>query len=281
MEQKKTLWIVAAAGIFLLVVVGAALILYSPSLQKSSVKQANFDSTIGWIETDNDADDENANLPSAEDAALASAVGTDGTDASSENVASGDKKSESLALNPFENSLKADHITVLSDNTTVFSTDTKAVDLNALKSSNVSAKNEYTESQINNNSKLTESYYTPAPKSSKKVAEAPKPAAKPKVAETPKAATKTVAKADTSKEKYWVQAAAYSSKKNADEARTVLESNKIPTEVFTVDSNGTTMYRVRVGPYTTKTEAEYWQREIAKIDKFADIKSMIYNTKVN
>ena len=30
MEQKKTLWIIAATGLFLLVVIGAAIILYSP-----------------------------------------------------------------------------------------------------------------------------------------------------------------------------------------------------------------------------------------------------------
>ena len=49
MEQKKTLWIVAAAGIFLLVVVGAALILYSPSVHQTSVQQSSFDPTSGWI----------------------------------------------------------------------------------------------------------------------------------------------------------------------------------------------------------------------------------------
>ena len=35
MEQKRILWIVAAVGIFLLVVVGAALILYAPQKQNS------------------------------------------------------------------------------------------------------------------------------------------------------------------------------------------------------------------------------------------------------
>jgi hypothetical protein len=31
MEQKKTLWIIAAVSVFLLVVMGAAMILYNPS----------------------------------------------------------------------------------------------------------------------------------------------------------------------------------------------------------------------------------------------------------
>ena len=46
MEQKKTLWIVAASGVFLLVVVGAALLL---SLQKNGSSQNNFNPSDGWI----------------------------------------------------------------------------------------------------------------------------------------------------------------------------------------------------------------------------------------
>ena len=41
MEQKKTLWIVAAAGVFLLVVIGVARILCAPAVQKKSAVQAS------------------------------------------------------------------------------------------------------------------------------------------------------------------------------------------------------------------------------------------------
>ena len=71
-------------------------------------------------------------------------------------------------------------------------------------------------------------------------------------------------------------------KKYADEARSILESNKITSEVFTfTDTKGKTFYRVRIGPYVTKSEAEYWQSRVAMIDKFADSKSIIVNTKTN
>ncbi|MBQ3671845.1 MAG: SPOR domain-containing protein [Treponema sp.] len=306
MEQKRTLWIIAATGIFLLVVIGAALILYSPSMQTRTVKPASFDSNIGWISTPKVGDE--ATNPTASALADASTT-TDAAQSSdtSSALTAPDNSSAvavakvsstdnaSIQQNPFESPIKADHITVVTDNTTVYSTDTKTVDLQGLHAamSNVSAKNEYTESKISKNSAKSQDSAS-APQTTKKVAQAPaakttQPAstskstasAKPK-STAPSTKSQSVAKSSsTSQDKFWVQAAAYSSKKNADEARSVLESNKIPTEVFTVDANGTMMYRVRVGPYTTKTEAEYWQKEIAKIEKFADTKSQIFNTKVN
>jgi cell division protein FtsN len=53
----------------------------------------------------------------------------------------------------------------------------------------------------------------------------------------------------------------YTSKKSADSARAALESSRIPGEVFTYTANANTpsekiYYRVRVGPYATKIEAE-------------------------
>ena len=48
MEQKRTLWIVAASGVFLLVVVGAALILHSPSLSKNDQVQTYYNPRDGW-----------------------------------------------------------------------------------------------------------------------------------------------------------------------------------------------------------------------------------------
>lgn len=79
--------------------------------------------------------------------------------------------------------------------------------------------------------------------------------------------------------KYWVQVTSLSSKKSADNARGVLESNKINADIFTyTDKNSRLFYRVRVGPYTTKSEAEYWKTEISKIDNFKNIDSYIAQT---
>ena len=80
-------------------------------------------------------------------------------------------------------------------------------------------------------------------------------------------------------DRFWVQAASYSSKKNADEARAVLDENKIQCEVFTYrDSSDKMYYRVRTGPYTTKSEAQYWQKRINSIPLFSKNSSYITNS---
>ena len=80
---------------------------------------------------------------------------------------------------------------------------------------------------------------------------------------------------------YWIQVASLTSRKNADSARAVLGENKITADVFTYkDTSDKLYYRVRVGPYTTKSEAEYWRGEIAKIDSFASSQSYVTSTVV-
>ena len=312
MEQKRTLWIVAASGIFLLAVVGAALILYSPSLHQPSGIQAGFDPSSGWITSTKQ------NATPIPENSLAFTTETAKTNESAttltpspftslENASDSQKSAQNS-----ENPLRADKLTVISDNTTVYSNETTTIDLNSLKASSgsgVIAKNEMTANQINTNrtaeakssyeesNSASENYYTPAPsaKSTKTQvtkAAAPKTPAKTsknasvaKTQPSPSKATtakKVTAAAKKAPDSFWVQAAAYTSKRNADEARSTLESNKIPSEVFTfTDSNGKTFYRVRVGPYVTKSEAEYWQTRIGMIDKFASAKSVIVNTAIN
>ena len=87
------------------------------------------------------------------------------------------------------------------------------------------------------------------------------------------------AKVERIPDRFWVQAASYSAKKNADEARSVLEQKKIQCEVFTfTDAKGTLYYRVRVGPYTTRKEAEYWKKKIDEIPLFSKNGSFVTNS---
>ncbi len=304
MEQKRTLWIVAAAGIFLLAVVGAALILYSPSLHQPAGVQAGFDPASGWISSTKQGEvsvPENTLAFTTETTAPA-----DQTSALTPSPFTAfDNVNDTQKIAQADNTLHADKLTVISDNATVYSNETTTIDLNSLKASSgngIVAKNEMTANQINTNRQVekktyeepapvAENYYAPAPSTKKAVAKKETPKAKTssskaavaKTTETKAAAAKKVAAAaKKTPDSFWVQAAAYTSKRNADEARTTLESNKIPSEVFTfTDSNGKTFYRVRVGPYVTKSEAEYWQTRIGMIDKFASSKSVIVNTSIN
>ena len=314
MEQKRTLWVIAASGVFLLVVVGAAVILYSPSVNKSQVAQASVNPNTGWTSP----------------VASASSV-TDPFGLSSPSTA---PATSAAPANPFENAvqpaesaavdsyagysspssagqspIQTGNVTVIADNTTVVGTGTTTIDLNALKttsavSPNVTARNAVTQAQIaetqNSYELRTEQRdasravasapvynyepesVAPAPKASApKAAASVKPAAKPAASTAKKSSAVAKAAAPAAKiaDKFWVQAASYSTKKSADEARSTLESNKIPSEVFTyTDAKGKVFYRVRVGPYTTSSEAEYWKTQVAKIDRFADSQSYVVNS---
>ncbi len=64
---------------------------------------------------------------------------------------------------------------------------------------------------------------------------------------------------------YWIQAGSFSSAARADEVSRRLEDRGLAPRTTTRDLNGKTHFRVRVGPYTSKAEAEKflgWIREL-------------------
>ena len=343
MEQKKTLWIIAAAGLFLLVVVGAALILYSPSMHKNQTQRASFGAESGWIgknqldasqtyseetqdqslsinpfdqiaQTEQTSDSPQQTFVTTPDLndiqSLSNGAGLAST--SSQQNAAGQYNPNfdaASANNPNSSSditLYTNNVTIATPNSTTYAQNATTIDLNNLNNkvaTNVTAQNEKTAEQIKQNqadfekSEKKATTVASAPKQEKKpVAQATKketvakkPSEKPatksvakNTAPTTKKAAATVAKADkkpaSTQESFWVQAAAYSNKQYAEEARSILANNKMTPEVFTVDSNGQIMYRVRVGPYQSKQEAEYWQSAIASIDKFSNATSQIIKT---
>jgi len=86
---------------------------------------------------------------------------------------------------------------------------------------------------------------------------AAKPAEKPKTAKT----------YDSSR--YWIQTGAFSTITYAEGAKDYLEARGIKSVIEDPVINGKTWYRVRVGPYTTRDEANYWLALVKSIDGFA------------
>ena len=257
MEQKKTLWIIAASGVFLLVVIGAALLLNAPS------SNAPATASITTIDTTPvTAKVEEPVISPVETPAGSSAL-----------------DSNTLAFQNIENGEPAADNAVAAQEAAPAQT---TIELNTNASSAVTATSRAGQEALSNASaKSTAStIYTGNPgasESSKAVASAPKAPATPK---------KTVAAAPAPKapalsSKYWVQAASFTNKKSADSARATLDDNKIPAEVFTYkDNKDNLFYRVRVGPYTTKSEAEYWKTRVCKIDLFKDTQSYVTEIKM-
>ena len=262
MEQKKTLWIIAAVGVFLLGVLLAPIILHNPARnpvsEYSSVSPVEKKpSTSGWTQ------------PAADISAPTSLPDTIPV-----------KEATDLVV-------LADNTTVYSPNTTVEANGSTTIDLNALKNEAFTETPATVQTQpqninitvtvpetkkVENTTVTTTIAKTETPSENTKVVQkaeskAVKTTPAPKTAA--KAVTKTAEpapKAEPKKTQYWVQVAAYSNKKGAEGARSILDENKIPSDIFTYrDNKDKLYYRVRVGPYTTKSEAEYWRTKIIKI----------------
>jgi cell division protein FtsN len=275
MEQKKTLWIIAASGVFLLVVIGAAMILYSPSSKKGPSA-----ATVSAIQQPADMHTVQQQPPVSSDLPIPAG-----------NKAADEKDSNS----------HVNEMTVISGTTNVYGINTNTsgtaagtgttetdgtttIDLNTLKTassgSSASVQQEAAPVpatvQVQKKPESEASVRTIAP-ASKGTAVKAETAVKNtyKKAEPGSSAKPTVKKA-VPVPKYWVQAASFASKKIADDARAILDQNRIPSEVFTYkDSKNKTFYRVRIGPYTTRSEAEYWRTRIIQINEFKDTQSYI------
>ena len=311
MEQRRILWIVAAVGLFLLVVVGFALILYSPNKNQDPIITQNQSTNDIWASTQNAIPiDPNYQTPNLQGTPLENIVALSGTqvqqgltsqlDNPTQSGMVQQNQSQEIQTQPYlaqpvangNNVLPSDSmalvgkqvqdVTVISGNTKVITSGSTTIDLTGLT---VNSTSQPVVTQNTNTNTQTENTVVPA---STKTTSTTSAKASTKTTSTTKASsTKTTAKVsstaktastktETLAPKYWIQAGSYSSKKNAEEARSALSAEKIASEIFTyTDANGNLFYRVRIGPYTTKSEAEYWQSRVALIEKFSGAKTYI------
>ena len=291
MEQKRILWIVAAVGLFLLVVVGFALILYSPAQRQDPIITSNQSTNDIWS-SPGKANPINPNyqVASLQGTPLENVVngnfqGTDNSQQFSQVatipaqqvngiVPQGNNvlPSDSMILNGQQ---QVQDVTVITGTTKVIATGNTTIDVTGL--TNNSASQPVVTQSTNTQTSAEKTVVTNATKSTSNAASSTKAATTAKTSSTKTTNTTTAsAKTETPAPKYWIQAGAYSSKKNAEEARSLLSAEKIASEIFTfTDANGTLFYRVRIGPYTTKSEAEYWQSRVALIKEFSGSKTYI------
>ena len=302
MEQKRVLWIIAAVGVFLLVVLGAALILYSPTARANQTiasYQSGKNNDSGWISLA--PAEEKPNTATYHSVQENSFTSDESKVQEAVAIASEEEKktpSEGTITHVGELTVYADKVTfngkeASTETPQTVINNTTTIDLNAtipdpkervalrpsvpvktaekkvspanaaeVKNTNTAKQTVVKQTSVkSNNVQTNTNVKVNAPKNTT-------------------VAVKTAPKANELTQ-YWVQVISLTSKKNADQAREVLGENKIPADVFTyTDSKNQLFYRVRVGPYTTKTEAEYWQTRIAKIDNFKNSQSYVASTKV-
>lgn len=76
---------------------------------------------------------------------------------------------------------------------------------------------------------------------------------------TPAVAKKSAPKAEAKKiDEYWIQAASFTSRGRADELKQGLAEKGVAALISVKDISGKSWYRVRIGPYSAKAEADGW-----------------------
>ncbi|MBO4858546.1 MAG: SPOR domain-containing protein [Treponema sp.] len=300
MEQKKTLWIIAGVSFFLLVVFGVAFIAfkpsanYSPTFAKKPAMEKKVQPENGWSNPPvppaptHDMENQRSDLSSAKvNDMVVLSENTTVYDITKPNPASDSQpasQSTTIDLNALKRELTAELAA-------------QAQTSQGQNPQNINITVTMPDRKPEQSVVITSDYYTgkakeeapaakPAATAPAKKQEAPakttqtvqKPA---KVESKPAPAKTTAAPAPAPKTvtRFWVQVAAYTNKKTAENAREILSENKITSDIFTYQDNKNRLfYRVRVGPYTTKSEAEYWQAKISKISDFSKEQSFVTST---
>jgi cell division protein FtsN len=304
MEQKQSLWIIAAVGVFLLVVIGAAVILYSPTTakadsriavtspvqelpaqpvsQEAPVLQLQDMNALSQAPAQGVAPGQTAIITAPDGSVISvplqspqylALLQTLNVSPQATNIQAPQYQSAPQSQAPVQT---VNDLTVISETTHVIGKGPTIFNGGTAPAAAPTEINIQTVLPINNMAReaVSESKTTTSTVTAQPSAKAPA------VTKTPAKTTapvKTVSSPTVTQ--YWVQAASFETKKNADTARGTLEENRIPGEVFTyTDSDGRLYYRVRVGPYETKSEAERAQAELRRIKNFESNQTFVVNS---
>ena len=271
MEQKKILWVILSVSLFVLIIFGIALFLYSPS-RNSATAQAGGE-TVPY-----------------ETAGTSAAVDPDLWAREPDRVAGLDRNAPAAAGN-----------IINLNNLNIISPDGQNGQANGIDVSELTAqagtaevsglpKDLAAQIGIDTTPEQPEVQSTPAkkeaapqPQTAATVQAQLKPAVEKKVAQAsvsiaPKAKASAKPAAPQVQTLYWVQTASLANKINAERARDKLAAQHMKVEIFTKETSAGLTHRVRVGPFTNSTEANYWLNSIKKIEGFE--KSYVTEEKV-
>jgi DedD protein len=131
-------------------------------------------------------------------------------------------------------------------------------------------------SQVRQTAKAKPVQAAEAPKETKQ--QTPKPAVAAVKTSASKPAEKPKAVKTFDNSSYWIQTGAFSTIKYAEGAKDYLAERGITSIIEDPAINGKTWYRVRVGPYTTRDEANYWLALVKSIDGFSA--SQVWETNI-
>jgi cell division protein FtsN len=267
MEQKKILWIVVAVGVFVLVIFGTALILYSPTRSSTAAPREaafrNQETAQGTRAIDPDEWVRNPDSKPGIDAPLSPPRGDINL-----TIVNGDNASAQYGVVDVTGLTQKKGLDSLPEGTVMPGSIPGQPSPGTSKPAEGSlsiqeGKGEPTAGGSDAKATANAAATTTKPSSSTVTKASPKTAAKQA---SPQAKKPVERKAVT---EYWIQTGSFSGKLNAEKARAKLAERYITAEIFTKTAKDATSYRVRVGPYTTKKEAEYWLGTVKEIPEFA------------
>ena len=123
-------------------------------------------------------------------------------------------------------------------------------------------------------SSSSRSAVTTAPARSTAAATPAKPVTNPAPTAQPAASSKTSTPARQTTparpNDYWIQTGAYSAIVRAEDVKELLASKGLTSIIETRVVEGRNLYRVRLGPYTSEREANYWLALVKSIDGFSE-----------
>lgn len=266
MEQKKILWIVVAVGVFVLVIFGTALILYSPSRSSTAApREATFrsqETAQGTRAIDPDEWVRNPDSKPGIDAPLSPPRGDINL-----TIVNGDNASAQYGVVDVTGLTQKKGIDTLPEGTVVPGSIPGQPSSEAAKPAEGAASAQGSKAEpaaggSDAKATATATASTTKTSSSTVTKASPKTTSKQASVQTKKPATKQVIT------EFWIQTGSFSGKLNAEKARAKLAERYITAEIFTKTAKDATSYRVRVGPYTTKKEAEYWLGTVKEIPEF-------------
>ncbi len=271
MEQKKILWVVVFVSAFILIIFGAALYVYAPFRNKSSMSAQDI-SDLGQIRTDR----EKTNIDPVQwtrDPSSSPPLETENTPPV--NIVNNNYTFVNGEIQPSKDETSV-NVSGLTDNEKT-EQETGALPENLAKEINkepIKNTEEKKEASASVTNKKTVTGVAAKKGTLAKTAEKTDTQPNTSVKKLP---SKSAAKAPQTQMQlsqktietiYWVQTASLTSRINAENARDTLTAKHMNAEIFTKETAAGIMHRVRVGPFKNKTEADYWLKKIREIKGF-------------
>lgn len=242
MEQRKLLWIIFSATLFLLVVVGAGIIWLYPQ-------------------------------PEEQPAVVASEAEAQGAGADFDPIewVRSEQKSPGLEERPGSVSEDENFVVVYGENG---ETEKNLPTIESEEGEETQGESKDRAAETKDGTKTPSTQPAAAKETEKRTQSSPQPSSQPSTTQS-EPETRTVRSTE-----YWIQTGSYTSRTRADKIKAELDRQGLTGRIMSKDVDGTLYYRVRIGPYQEKEEAQKFLTWVKEKEQFSSSYiSQVYRNK--